>query len=498
MSKEIIGYTTGVYDLFHIGHLTLLKNAKGLCDRLIVGVTVDELVSYKGKHAMIPFEDRIEIVRSIKYVDAAIPQYDMDKLKACKKLGASILFVGDDWYATDKWKEYEKEFEKEGIRIVYFPYTRGISSTKITNALKSVRGWSNEVETMIKPEHVVDKSFCMSSYLTFRYIIDDNVDFYDNINHKTITMIPESKRIQVKTSKDIDIELQKQFDRLKGKKLGILLSGGMDSACLASYMTGQDAYTFRFDGGEFQKEELARAEHYASVYKLRLHYVDISWDNVIYHIDNLMKVKGAPVHSIEPQIAQAALQAKNDGIDMMIIGDAADYVFGGMNELHAKDWTYDEFKARFTYIEPSKILNECIDMDFAFEKYRKDDKIDYISLMHEYTDIESYSSYDNAFNTVDMDYLDPYEILIMSEPLDLARIRNGESKYLIRELFRMKYPDMTVPEKLPMPRPVDKYFVNWNGPSRYEFKKNIDMNEFSGNQKWLMWCLERFLNNNEK
>lgn len=134
-----IGYTTGVYDLFHIGHLNLLKNAKGMCDKLIVGVTVDELVAYKGKHAMIPFEDRIEIVRSIKYVDAAVPQYDMDKLTACKKLGATFLFVGDDWYATEKWQEYEKQFAVEGIKIVYFPYTKGISSTKINEALSAVR-----------------------------------------------------------------------------------------------------------------------------------------------------------------------------------------------------------------------------------------------------------------------------------------------------------------------------------------------------------------------
>ena len=135
----VIGYTTGVYDLFHIGHLNLLKNAKGLCDKLVVGVTVDELVAYKGKKSMIPFEDRIEIVRSIKYVDAAVPQYDMDKLAACKKLGAKILFVGDDWYGTEKWKVYEKQFEAEGIKIVYFPYTKGVSSTKINEALSAVR-----------------------------------------------------------------------------------------------------------------------------------------------------------------------------------------------------------------------------------------------------------------------------------------------------------------------------------------------------------------------
>lgn len=140
-----IGYTAGVFDLFHIGHLTLLKNCKGLCDKLIVGVTVDDLVAYKGKHALIPFEDRIEIVRSCKYVDAVVPQYDMDKLLMCKKLGASILFVGDDWYGSEKWKAYEKEFSDAGIRIVYFPYTKGVSSTQINKMLLDAR--SKEKET---------------------------------------------------------------------------------------------------------------------------------------------------------------------------------------------------------------------------------------------------------------------------------------------------------------------------------------------------------------
>ena len=141
----VIGYTAGVYDLFHIGHLNLLKNAKGMCDKLVVGVTTDDLVSYKGKQALIPFDERIEIVRNIKYVDAAIPQYDMDKLTACKKLGASILFVGDDWYNTEKWNKYEEEFKKEGIKIIYFPYTKGISSTILNNALKSARDKKDEL-----------------------------------------------------------------------------------------------------------------------------------------------------------------------------------------------------------------------------------------------------------------------------------------------------------------------------------------------------------------
>ena len=134
-----IGYTTGVYDLFHIGHLNLLKNAKGLCDKLIVGVTVDELVKYKHKRAIIPFEDRLEIVRSIKYVDAAIPQNDIDKFAAWEKLKFDILFVGDDWYQSESWQAMEEKFRGVGVKVVYFPYTKGVSSTVIGNALNLIR-----------------------------------------------------------------------------------------------------------------------------------------------------------------------------------------------------------------------------------------------------------------------------------------------------------------------------------------------------------------------
>lgn len=135
----VIGYTTGVFDLFHIGHLNLLKNAKGLCDKLIVGVTTDELVSYKNKKSVIPFEERLEIVRNIKYVDAVIPQDSMDKLEACKKVKFDVMFVGDDWHDTPKWRELDDKFSELGVRIIYFPYTKGTSSTLINKTLEDLR-----------------------------------------------------------------------------------------------------------------------------------------------------------------------------------------------------------------------------------------------------------------------------------------------------------------------------------------------------------------------
>lgn len=133
----LVGYTAGVYDLFHIGHLNLLKNAKGMCDKLIVGVSTDKLVEYKNKQPVIPFEDRIEIVRNIKYVDVAIPQEELDKFKMWEKLHFDILFVGDDWYKTDSWGEMERKFKEVGVKIVYFPYTKKTSSTLITKELRN-------------------------------------------------------------------------------------------------------------------------------------------------------------------------------------------------------------------------------------------------------------------------------------------------------------------------------------------------------------------------
>lgn len=138
MKKYKVGYTTGVFDMFHIGHLNILKNAKSQCDYLIVGVTTDELVSYKNKQAIIPHEERMAIVEAIKYVDKVVPQEDMDKMGAWKEHQFDVMFVGSDWQGTDKWNAFEKQFAEVGTDIVYFPYTKGTSSTQLRNVLNEI------------------------------------------------------------------------------------------------------------------------------------------------------------------------------------------------------------------------------------------------------------------------------------------------------------------------------------------------------------------------
>ena len=136
---KVIGYTTGVYDLFHIGHLNLLKRAKLECDYLIVGVTTDELCeSRKGRRPFIPFVERMEIVEHMKFVDEVVPQTTMDKLEAWNNFKFQKMFVGDDWKGTDKWNKLEQEFAELGVEIVYFPYTTHTSSSKLREALSKL------------------------------------------------------------------------------------------------------------------------------------------------------------------------------------------------------------------------------------------------------------------------------------------------------------------------------------------------------------------------
>ena len=344
---------------------------------------------------------------------------------------------------------------------------------------------------------MTDKDFCLSSYMAFRYIWKDGADFCEGFQHKNYTPVADEERIAVHTSADIDAAIQQQFDDLYRKydHIGILLSGGMDSASLASYLRpGSHAYTFNSPSGEFDAD-IERAKKYCKKYQLQHHLIDITMEDYEAYAPIVMHFKYAPVHSIEPQIYKAAIMAKQDGVELMIVGESADLIFGGMDKLISPQWDFDGFVKRYTFLDPALVLTHPVGQEELYERYRTGETtIDYMRFMDEVFAVESSGSYLNAFGAAWMPYFDPYARLVMADPLDMDRVRNGEPKYLVRGLYAMKYPELEIPFKIPMPRPVDVLFKNWEGPKRPEFRSDIPMNQLTGNQKWQLWCAEQFLN----
>lgn len=137
----IVGYTTGVYDMFHVGHLRILERARRKCDELVVGITTDELsLEVKSKAPIVPFEERREIVAALSCVGRVIPQTSMDKMEAWYEWGFDRVFVGDDWKGTPEWAGYERQFATVGVDIIYFPYTKNTSSTLLRESLEAIHG----------------------------------------------------------------------------------------------------------------------------------------------------------------------------------------------------------------------------------------------------------------------------------------------------------------------------------------------------------------------
>lgn len=143
--KYKIGYTTGVYDMFHVGHLNILKRAKERCDYLIVGVSTDEVVeSYKHRTPIIPFEERIAIIRELRCVDQAVPQSSMDKMAAWKEYHFDALFHGSDWKGSDMYNNMIRQFAEVGVDVVFLPHTEGVSSTLLSEVLYTLKEESEE------------------------------------------------------------------------------------------------------------------------------------------------------------------------------------------------------------------------------------------------------------------------------------------------------------------------------------------------------------------
>lgn len=340
---------------------------------------------------------------------------------------------------------------------------------------------------------MTNKNYCMSSYLTFRFIEDENINFFDNIRHKVYK--PKERKYGCSNYLDIEKAIKEIVEKeYIPNKTAILLSGGMDSAVLASYMPkGTKAYTLKCISDN-AIDETNRAKKYTEKYGLKHEIIEITWDDYLNLTPKVIKNNNTPVHSIEPQLLKVANISKNIGIEKIFTGASADLVFGGMDKLLSKDWLYNDFIKRYTFVDPNLVLKEPISMENIFLPYKNGENIDFLQFMQNVSLNELNTSYVNAFNCGNIKYVDPYSYMFMTEPLDLSKVRSGQSKYLIRELFKKRYTEIEVPEKIPLPRSVNDWLKDWEGPKREEFRDDINISNFTGDQKWLIFCLEWFLN----
>ena len=341
---------------------------------------------------------------------------------------------------------------------------------------------------------VVDVPYCASSFLMLRTIFDKNKVFSNQIN--TYHFCPQSNRTSVNTSIELELLLRERIDQFSSdKKIAIALSGGIDSAILAKMMPrGSVAYTFKcIVPGMSVIDESYMAAKYATECGLEHRIVEVYWEDMEAYAPVLMRHKGAPIHSIEVQIYKAAKQAKEDGSEGMVFGETADVIYGGHSGLLSRDWLVGEFIDRYSYVMPYYVLKDFRLLTEPFTRFERNGFIDVHAFNNSVYYEESINSYYNALATAGLDICLPYSNSKLGTELDLNRIRAGENKYLVRELFNRLYPGWRVPEKVPMPRPLNEWMKGWRGPEREEFWPNC-VQKMSGDQRWYVYSLEQFLN----
>lgn len=341
---------------------------------------------------------------------------------------------------------------------------------------------------------MVDRDYCMSSYLMYRYVFNKGKSF--KIGKECNIVDITFGRTPVKTADDLLYALKQQVEAAcVDGAAALALSGGIDSAILAKFMPkGSKAYTFRcVVPGKEVIDESKQAATWAKECGLDHEVIDIYWEDIEAVSKVLMEHKGAPIHSIEAQIYIAAQKAKEAGFKKFIFGENADIIYGGMNGLLAKDWTYAEFVERYTYLMPYKVLKHPNMIVEPYLEFEKNGHIDGHDFINKYFRQEALGTYHNACETAGIEFVGPYSTTYLDGPIDYARIRSGETKYLVREVFEKLYPNVLMPAKIPMPRPMNEWFEEWKGPQREEFVSNCVSN-LSGDQKWMLWALETYLN----
>ena len=341
----------------------------------------------------------------------------------------------------------------------------------------------------------VDRKYCSSSYLIYRAVIDESKQFSDKYPLRDIPY--PSYREPIRTSDELYAHLKNYVDKLigAGKKVSIALSGGIDSAIIAKLVPrGTIAYTFKcVVPGVQVTDESQGAARYAEECGLDHRVVEIYWEDFAKYAPDLMKRKGSPIHSIEIQIHKAALQAKQDGCEVFLFGECADCIYGGHSDLLSKDYTFGQFVERWSFVQPYAVLK---DFEYPLQHYQPfvhDGMVDSAKFLSIHQSPSSYKSYDNACALAGVRFATPFADTIMAEPLDLERVRRGENKYLVREVFQKLYPNWEIPGKVPMPRPMGEWLKDWEGPKRPEFWPNCHIG-MTGDQRWMIYALEQFLN----
>lgn len=339
-----------------------------------------------------------------------------------------------------------------------------------------------------------DKKYCMSSFLMYRTLADEKKCFKEN--WKPNLFHADFPKVPVYTSMDLEEAIRKQMlEWTKDGKAALALSGGIDSAILAKFMPkGSKAYTFRcIVPGLEVTNEVPQAKKYADECGLMHEIIEISWEDMKKYAPILMKHKKLPIHSIEVQIYKAALKAKDDGFERLIFGESSDTNYGGLSGLMSKDWRYGEFIDRYTYVMPHHVLKDSQMILEPYNQFENNGYIDAHEFVRNFFLDEGMGSYVNACSCAGIEMESPYVHTKLDAALDYARIRAGENKYIVREVFKTLYPNFDIPSKLPMPRATNEWLKDWCGPTRPEFWLHCT-DCMTGDQKWLVWALERFLN----
>ena len=318
----------------------------------------------------------------------------------------------------------------------------------------------------------------LSDYFSLRYIETDR-EYHRDAD------------IVINSVYELDEYLKKTISEIDFSDKAILLSGGMDSALVASYVPeGTLAYTFNY-GYNFATEEYNRAVDFAKKNNLTLKNVDITWASIKDSIDLLIKNRKAPISTIEPQIYLACEYAKRDGVTCLLHGGDSDVVFGGLSKILSKDWKKEEFIEFYSFSNPvDYLVNPDLSYRDLFNTF-EDDKgyINCKKFIDVINETETSIAFENSFNASNMKWIDPFSKLFCDYDINLIR---KKPKYIVQDLFYERY-GFYPHEKNPMPRPVDFYEELNVYPKSDFFRKDIDFTKLNGQQKWMIFCADKYL-----